>query len=626
MKYRSDIDGLRAVAVISVVVFHLGFRGVATGGFVGVDVFFVISGYLITRIIYEDMARGTYRISDFYVRRARRILPAAIPVYLATLVAAALLLFGSERTDVMTSTLSSLGFVSNFYLLGHSGYFERAASFNPMLHTWSLSVEEQFYLVLPLAIFLLRHRGPKVRAVAFVAATALSFLAACFFLRGHSSAVFYLLPFRAWELLLGSLLAIGAVPAIRSRAAARFGGLLGLALIAVSVVLLDSQSLFPGWNALPACLGAALVIHFGADGGVSLSGRLLSWRPLRLVGLISYSLYLWHWPMIVFYSYLFGELVPVTAVALVGATFVVAWLSWRFVERPFRRPLSPRASRPRILAVAAGALVLTSLVTLSMPRAAAAVSPLSAAQQSLLRQQSAPGPEWRADRCFLYAATATFDDYDTATCLGDAAGSDGRRRVLLLGDSHAAQYYPGLVSALPGEEILQATASGCRPVLPLSGKSFCTAVLRYAIEDWLPRQPDRIDTIVVAARWDRQDPAGLAAMVDRLRPYARQVVVLGPIVQYILPLPRLLVAAEQGIGRPVEAYRVRDTRALDRSIAAVATSHGATFVSVYDTLCPDRCTTTTSSGAVMQFDYGHLSPAGSRAVMAMLAPVLRESP
>lgn len=612
MRYRSDIDGLRAVAVLPVVLFHVGFSGIAPGGYIGVDVFFVISGYLITRIIYNDIASGTYSIFDFYARRARRILPAAIPVYMATVIISAFLLFPNERSSAVQSTVASIMFVSNILFYTKTGYFNEAGKTNPMLHTWSLSVEEQFYIVLPIMIMMLTRAGRGVRNGGFVLVTVLSLAGACVFVTRNPNLVFYLLPFRMWELLFGSLLAIGAIPSLSRRSLAQGAAFVGLALIVGSILRLDEYSIFPAWNAIPACLGAGLILHAGSTDGDTVVARFLSLSPVRFVGLISYSLYLWHWPLIVFAPYVIGAITPINGVLLLLVSIGLATLSWRFVERPFRAHLPSDTSRLPTLGWSAATLGVIAAAALAMPPVVAMVWPITAPAQSMLAQGVAPQAEWREGHCFLSSHASPFE---ASTCL---QLSSTKRNVLLLGDSHAAQYYPGL-RARSDFNILQATASGCRPVLPLAGTERCTQMLDETVNTWLARQQP-IDLIIVAAKWRRDDGPGLAVMIERLRRHARDVLVLGPIVEYVQPLPRIVAALRLTDVDRFDRFRDPDIAARDIEIGTATRRAGARYVSIYKVICPGHCRVITADHHVMQFDYGHLTVPGSIEVIDQILP------
>ncbi|MGH6971391.1 MAG: acyltransferase family protein, partial [Caulobacteraceae bacterium] len=336
MAYRPDIDGLRAVAVLAVVLYHAGLR-VTSGGFVGVDVFFVISGYVISKSLLGDIDGGRFSISGFYERRVRRIFPALFATMIASWVAAMALLLPSYLVDYSRSLAAAAAFASNFYFWKSSGYFANGATLRPLLHTWSLSVEEQFYIFAPLTLFLVaryfRKRWVLVLAPVALASLALSIVAT----RIGPTANFFLLPTRAWELILGALLALGDPPSLKASWAREVLAALGLALIAYAIFAYSPATPFPGLAALPPCLGAAMLIYVGASGG-SLATRFLALPPMVAVGLISYSLYLVHWPIVSFLTYWqLRAPGPDEAPAILAVSLALAALSWRFVEQPFRQ-------------------------------------------------------------------------------------------------------------------------------------------------------------------------------------------------------------------------------------------------------------------------------------------------
>jgi peptidoglycan/LPS O-acetylase OafA/YrhL len=351
--YRPDIDGLRAVAVTGVVVFHAHVFGLS-GGFVGVDVFFVISGFLITRILLEEHAReGRISLVAFYERRVRRLLPAFYAMLAATGIAVAFLYAPVAFENFATSALAALVFASNIYFWQTSGYFSEEAEIAPLLHTWSLAVEEQFYLMWPLVLIVALSR-PGLRALllpAMVAAGLVSLALAEFGGRNLPQPAFYLMPTRAFELLIGALLALPAVPAVRNRALADALTLAGLGAILAAYVVIDSDTPFPGVWALLPCGGAALVLYAGHRSRVA--NAVLAWRPVVFVGLVSYSWYLWHWPAFAIWRYVtFRPPTALEAVALIAFSFLCAVVSWRYVERPFRKP---PVIAPAVIAPAAAA-------------------------------------------------------------------------------------------------------------------------------------------------------------------------------------------------------------------------------------------------------------------------------
>lgn len=333
MAYRRDIDGLRALAVLPVLFFHVDLWPFS-GGFVGVDIFFVISGYLIASIIARELDQGSFSLTGFYARRIRRIFPALFATIAVTILAGSQILLPLDYRALGMSAVATVLFSSNLYFARHSGYFGSAAEEAPLLHGWSLAVEEQFYILFPLLMLVAFWAGGRYRLL-LGAMAAISFGVAVLLVDGSPVLAFYL-PFpRAWEFLGGALLATGLVPPLRSRAAAQFCALLGVALIGWAMLRFSGATAFPGLNALYPVLGTLMILHAGRTGSI-ISTMLASTVP-TFIGRISYSLYLWHWPIIVFWTYRTdGEWRLREQLLIVLLSMLVAWLSWRFVEEPFR--------------------------------------------------------------------------------------------------------------------------------------------------------------------------------------------------------------------------------------------------------------------------------------------------
>lgn len=342
-----------------VLLFHadLGF----SGGYVGVDVFFVISGFLITGLILKEQKEGRFSLSRFWVRRVRRILPASMVLALVTLLAGAWLMLPSDYEGVGKSAVAQQMMLSNVFFWRDTDYFGGSAETKPLLHTWSLAVEEQFYLFYPLLLVGLRRAKPRTQACLLAALLLASFTLGEVMLTPKPRATFFLLPTRAWELLIGCLLVFAPPPAGGKRLS-ELGVLGGLAVIFATGLMYRSSTPFPGVAALAPCFGAAAVIYYGTNHRGALT-RLLGSRPLVTVGLMSYSLYLWHWPVLAYIRYMRdGRLPAGLAVAALALSLLLAFLSWRFVETPFRRPREKdeQAWRPlATAAIAAAALVAT---------------------------------------------------------------------------------------------------------------------------------------------------------------------------------------------------------------------------------------------------------------------------
>jgi peptidoglycan/LPS O-acetylase OafA/YrhL len=361
--YRPEIDGLRALAVLPVIFFHAGFAWFK-GGYAGVDVFFVISGYLITAIITADMEKGRFSILSFYERRARRILPALFLVMAAALPFGLLWMLPLDLRDFTDSMAAVTVFASNFLFWSQTGYFDVNVDLKPLLHTWSLAVEEQFYVLFPALLWVLRRRGRKTLLLVLAVIAISSFVAAQLGTGLAPSAAFYLLPTRAWELMVGavaSVVLMGRSTLPAPPLMQQMGGLVGVLAICGSVVFYDQTTAFPGLPALLPTLGAALIILFANP--ETQAGRLLAWPPMVGLGLISYSAYLWHQPIFAFARYrTIVEPLPITMLGLTALSLFLAYLSWHFVERPFRNAAAvPRDKLLRFAATAAGLFLLVGL-------------------------------------------------------------------------------------------------------------------------------------------------------------------------------------------------------------------------------------------------------------------------
>jgi len=360
LAYLPHVDGLRAVAVIAAVLFHAGL--LCPGGYVGVDVFFVLSGFLVTRQIAAELDAGDFSFARFWARRIRRIWPASLVMTAAVLAAGWLLLLPQDLRLLANDATAHLAMLANVRYRVRTDYFAAAAELRPLLHTWSLAVEEQFYLVLPLLLAAGWRLGRRACTGLVAALAAVSLAVAWHRLPIDPKAAFYLLPSRGFELLCGSLVALVRWPALPAGAAREAVAAAGLAAILAPCLAYDRQTPFPALAALPPCLGTGLVLLATMPPGESAVGRVLAARPLAAVGLVSYSLYLWHWPVLAFLRYFLGPVIPPPWLALAAVPVAaLTFLSWRFVETPCRRV--PVASAPRrvILAAAAVAAVMAGL-------------------------------------------------------------------------------------------------------------------------------------------------------------------------------------------------------------------------------------------------------------------------
>jgi peptidoglycan/LPS O-acetylase OafA/YrhL len=512
--YRPDIDGLRAIAVLSVLLGHLS-SSLMPGGFVGVDIFFVISGYLITSQVQKEACNGTFSLKQFYKRRINRIVPALMPVLIATLAVGYFVLSPVDLVRMMKSAcLTMIGLSNVLFWHEYGTYFAGKATEAPLLNTWSLGVEEQFYIIWPLLVILLLKISRKYAAIALGILTICAVIVSVVGVTFSPLASYYLLPTRFFELMAGGLLALIAV---RSRLESRFASQVcffaGISLLGGSLLWLNKSSAFPGTNAIWPCLGTVLLIWSGSIQDAAPS--ILTSRPLVFIGLISYSLYLWHWPVIAYLNYMNIEIGPFIGISVICGSFVLAWASWKFVEGPMRRtgaslPFSQVVSRRFLIPVAAVfsiGLVITyakGFPSRFDPRVAEYERVLEARPDLLRRGCHVPSSQYD-----------TAPDPDKCRLGSEKAGLDG----VLIGDSYA-NHFTGMVDVMAkveGVSIMDHTMDSCPPILGYSSD------VRPAVAKNCRKRNDAVfamlrtnhySRVVMAAMWPKSGEAGKALMVS----------------------------------------------------------------------------------------------------------------
>lgn len=612
MKYYAHVDGLRTLAVVPVVLYHVGLTAIP-GGFVGVDVFFVISGYLITGVLMGDLRADRFSIARFYQRRIQRLLPALFVVLLAVWLVSALLYFPVELAPVGWQLLATATFTANFYFRSQTGYFTEAADTQPLLHTWSLAVEEQFYIFFPILLYFLYRYARKHIASALIGLSVLSFVGCVFLTYVAESTAFYMLPTRAWELGIGAILSVLGARQIPGRWAGgvRFAG---VALIVIPMLTYTTESpAFPGWAAALPSVGAALLIGWGGDGIV---GKVLALRPVVYIGRVSYSMYLWHWPLIVFYKHATDPTLSAWEMAgLSVASFVLASLSTELVERPFRTKKA-RAIRPRPV-ILVGTATLVVLGTLGAIQIRTPISLINApesvfatAQAIKYRDTDDFTRQFRPGSCFLREDGEVYNAEKCATLATD------RPNILLIGDSHAAQNWLTFSEMFPDANVMQATASACRPLLDGPADSKCKELRDWALKELIPE--GNIDAAILDGRWESGDMESLEETIAYLKNYVPRIAVLGPTVEYEGDLPMLLARSEaRGDKFDFDTLRIPGRDDVDAAMKEVVEAAGAEYISLLSTECSEdgTCTLYAPDGMPLQFDYGHLTLSGSRFVL-----------
>ena len=539
-----------------------------------------------------------------------------IILLLAVFVLSGLLFLPSEQAATGRSIAAAAGFLSNVYFWTQAGYFTAPAEAQPLLHTWSLAVEEQFYIVFPPLLYLMATYARRHLALLLAGLCTLSFAACVVLTELHQPTAFYMLPTRAWELGIGAGLALWT----RQRGGPQPGSLplaaLGVALVVVPMVLLDKQTAFPGWVAVVPVLGATLLIGWGNAGPV---GRLLSSVPMVAVGKVSYSFYLWHWPVIVFWKVHAGEETSGLEMLALGLVSLgLAALSTHFIERPFRTPRARHAAAGRVVAL--GGLGLAALAGIG-GLASYNLVPLRGFPDDVVqiasvidyRERPDYAAQFRTGSCLIGQADGSFEAFDAAECANPETGA---YNVLVIGDSHAAQFWGPLAEAFPGANIMQATSSGCRALLGAPGAPRCTDLRAWVFDEFLPQS--KVDRVVLGGRWLDEEMPYVAETLARLKTLASSVVVIGPTVEYEGSFPSLL-ARSRLRDEPFDAaaYRVEGRDEINARMKTAAEAASVTYVDVLATECDDDgCLLFAPDGMPMQFDYGHLTFSGARAVVA----------
>ncbi|MEK6638268.1 MAG: acyltransferase family protein [Pseudomonadota bacterium] len=607
--YRPDIDGLRAVAILPVVFYHSGL-GLFPGGYVGVDVFFVISGFLITGIIAREVDEGRFSILNFYERRARRIMPALMVMLAFVLCAAAYSFFPGDFAKLPKSALMTTLFVSNIGFFLETGYFAGSAETVPLLHTWSLAVEEQFYLGFPILLILIARFVPGRRMTTLVAIALISFALAVATQASGSGFAFYLLPPRAWELFIGALIAVGGVPAIRSHWLREGVALAGLAAIAYAALCFDKTTVFPGVNALFPVLGAAALILCAPR---TVVGRLLETGPMVGIGLISYSLYLWHWPLIVFTEYM-TDTRPAgwVSVMVISASFIAAFFSWRFVERPFRSTAAfDRRAVFRWTGVSMTLACAASLTLMTTNGWPARFSPETRRMDAARNDVSPARVECIADEIGGLRPECTL-------------GARVPPTTILWGDSHGVELAWAISEVLAQRKasLMQRTRGSCPPMLGY-GTEGCIAFNAQML-GMIAANSD-LRTVILVGFWvdpaygAGENPQKLDQTIRALRRLNRKVILIGAVPQQPFDVPRHLARLTQR-GDPTEGVGVTRVEFDERSAWLRRyypgwRALGVTIWEPSDTLCNAQYCAVIRDGVPIHFDKHHLSLSGARRVV-----------
>ena len=655
--YRPDIDGLRAVAVVAVVLYHGGFSAFS-GGFVGVDVFFVISGYLITSLILPEIESSSFRLAEFYERRIRRLFPALYFILIVSAVPAYFLLMPHELEDFGQSLATTAAFSSNFLFFTESGYFDGPSELKPLLHTWSLAIEEQYYLLFPAFLILLHRIAAKHLIKGVVLLLVLSLGVSIWSASQAPAAGFFLLPGRTWELMLGSLLAMGVIPGTALRSVNETLSTAGLAMVLLSVFTFDNLTPFPGYAALLPTLGTALIIYAGKSSKPGVS-RLLSLRGVVFTGLISYSLYLWHWPLFVYAKhYLVRDLAIWEACGLVALSVALATLSWRFIERPYRGR-SGWLSRRHLFTTSAAMTALIIAIGLYYDASEGLPARLPS-DVSRIADVAFDKPTDRQDCEGIKADKLTYES------LCRLNGQKLAPTFIVWGDSHAGTFLEAIAEISQDRNLngLNATFNACVPFantrsLPRDAEGECPAVHAKVLA--IVEEHPEIETIILSAKWSRyahgttfqdQSTQVTTLQVDNrsangllennilfsqawfttlevLSDLNRKVFVIGPIPEIGVDVPNVLAkAALRGQTKKIDVPRAefdrRNTLVMD--LFEDAEAKGVIrYLPIHSTVCDVEVCRSTDEFGPLYFDGNHFSNRGASKAKDILENIFSET-
>jgi peptidoglycan/LPS O-acetylase OafA/YrhL len=629
LAYRPDIDGLRALAVLAVVIFHFN-KEWLPGGFIGVDIFFVISGYLITGIIFRQISTEAFTFTEFYIRRARRILPAALFLILITTIFGLAFMVPMDIEELAYSSIASTLSVANIYFWKFldTGYFAASADMVPLLHMWSLGVEEQFYLVWPALIFFIFRIGGRngVISAALLIAT-VSFLYGESKLESDASFAYYMLPSRAGELLIGAL-AFFASESWKhriSRTAAQALAMIGLLAVAGSIVFISESHGFPGLISLIPSLGVAAIILGGAV-TKTVVGCILSLRPLTFIGLLSFSLYLWHWPILAFYRYAYGQ-PGGTGYVICGFLIIMATLmSYYFIEVPFRRPAK------KIINFKSMAVSLSAALTL-------AISYHAIGSKGLIKEFSPAGYHSKilshfnqTKAAYRYNYNCQFAEFnkdliDSKHCI--IGPIDQKPSVLIFGDSNAAHFVGYWKTVAESKKITMRNIShnSCIPLSGNKSRPYVTEGSRDSCEEFNKQIREYLpafETIIIGADWEGYKYRSKTYISD-IENLIKEMSATGKTIVISLKVPIFKdydrTCDSKAIKIPymncIDRGRYADTgeTELNNEIITIANKYSnvSTF-SLRDYICKQGICSAYLNGNPIYFDFGHLSMAGSEQI------------
>lgn len=593
---------------MAVVLFHISPHRLP-GGYLGVDVFFVISGYLIIGFICRDIAKKTFSLSTFYARRIKRLFPALLATVIASSFGAYFLFLPKETALFAKSVLSTLLYISNMFFYTQSDYFDADLKFAPLLHTWSLSVEEQFYIIFPVLLLLISKYKPARLHISLILIGVASFILSEYLLHVEPSMSFFISPTRFWQFIVGGLLALNIHRFSISKMSSNLLGGIGLITLLICFISYNEETLFPGINALIPTIATLLIL---LAGNTSSPFSDVMANPInRFFGNISYSLYLWHWPIIVFVKLNPSSIAPqVVNIIILISSIILGYLSWKFIELPFSSKRFKTSNKVTFKTSIGVSAALISLMIYSTNGLTGRFDSEQLHYSSFLEYDR---PGFNAGTCFLSTAHDDIRFFDKKQCINY---DETKYNILLIGDSHAAHWNSALNQlAEPNQTISQVTSSGCRPIMPLTGSKRCVDLMAFGLNELVKSY--RFDKIILSARWEETEFENLRSTVNHLTAFTDKLVVIGRTIEYKRDLPRLLATAGvDNIQNNVHYDYSFFSNMNEKFKKVVESNPRASYVSLTDIICvsekePVHCKTITFEDIPLAFDYGHFTHEGA---------------
>lgn len=598
--YRYDIQGLRAIAVLSIVIFHIN-PGLLPGGYLGVDVFFVISGYLIIGQIWKKLQNDEFVLVDFYKNRVKRLFPALFLMVIISIIIGYFTFTPNETTDFHKSVISTIFYVSNFYFYSVTNYFNTSIHYAPLLHTWSLSVEEQFYLLFPFLLMLLFKVRTKLKLILFTTFIAF-FILSIFAVYYDESLAFYASPSRFFQFLAGGILSIVNFKNDFSRKVNTVLMMTGLIVVALCLKIYDSSTTFPGLNALLPTMATALIIY--SSNKSNSFKYILTNKVFQVIGNSSYSIYLWHWPIIVYYKLIFGKPEKFEQISLLLISIFIGYLSWLLIENTTR--YRKYKFNPLITSLASS-VVLSAVMLLTLDGMKGRFNSEELHIAGYMEQNTGT---YRVGTCFI---TSSFDDvsyFDKDHCV---KFENSKNNILLIGDSHAAMYFDELNKALDSNQTLtQVTASGCYPTIRYEGKKRCTDLVKYAYNDLIKKY--RFNTIILSANWSENSTEQLYSTLNYLEKYTDKIIIIGKNINFNQSLPSFLVVhnaiEKKGYFTKDLISDFENTKYTEEKIKQIVNKYAnnVSYISAFEPFCNSKgCNLLLDGKIPIVFDRDHLT-------------------